>query len=168
MKILYKFVNMKKLLFFILSFAICGCSVSQYASVNKVKPLDNYKYFYVYGTTEITSSSGYVSGGQSLVLGASSSTSVNPTDVISGYLMKKGFVRVPEVNSENADRTLVVSYGESGRHPMFLGYATEVTLQFLDASNNEIVATSTAAGIGETEADDIRKALLNGLDNLFK
>ena len=62
---------------------------------------------------------------------------------------------------------MVISYGESGRRKMGFGYAIEVTIQFIDASTNELILTSTAAGIGETEADDIRKATLNCLNNIF-
>ena len=63
--------------------------------------------------------------------------------------------------------TMILSYGESDRHQMGLGYAIEVTIQFIDASTNELILTSSAAGIGNTEADDIRKATLNCLHNVF-
>ena len=143
---------MKKFLILIIAlFPIVGCSVSRFASVNKNSSFDGYKYVYVVGTNDLSSSAGYASGSQNWLYGASTSKSVNPSDVIAGYLMKKGFARLPQLSEELASKTLIVSYGESGRHPMALGYATEVTVQFIDTSTNEIVATSTAAGIGKAQ-----------------
>ena len=102
-----------------------------------------------------------------MVFGGSSSKSVNPTDIINGYMMKKGFRRLMDMEQSIPPKTIIISYGESGRHSMGLGYAIEVTIQLIDATTNEIILTSTAAGIGETEADDIRKATLNCLKNIF-
>ena len=155
-------------LYIILLVTLCGCSLSKYASVDKRASLNGYKYVYILETSELSSSVGYASGGFNWMYGTSSSNTVNPTDVIAGRLMKQGFVRLPQIESDYIDKTLVVTYGESGRHQMLLGYAVEVTIQMLDASTNEVVATTTAAGLGETEADDIRLAILNSLDNLFK
>ena len=115
----------------------------------------------------MSSSSGAVYGSNGVVIGSSKNNTVNPADVISGYLMKQGMVRLPSVQEKLSDKTLVVAYGESGRHSEFLGYSLEVTLQFLDGVTNEIVASSTAAGKGHTESDDIRKAILSALDNVF-
>ena len=47
------------------------------------------------------------------------------------------------------------------------GYTIEITLQFLSAQSHEVVCTSTAEGMGETEADDIRIAINRALDELF-
>ena len=152
----------------ILVFASSGCGVSQYASIQRKTSLDGYKYFYTIHTSQLSSGSGFVSGGQYGAFGGSSSKSVNPSDVISGYMMKQGFIRLEALDEQMLNETLIIAYGESGRHFLGLGYAIEVTLQFLDASSNTIVLTSTAAGMGETEADDIRKATLNCLDNIFK
>lgn len=165
---------MKKIVFriicIVLVFASSGCGVSQYASIQRKTSLDGYKYFYTIHTSQLSSGSGFVSGGQYGAFGGSSSKSVNPSDVISGYMMKQGFIRLEALDEQMLNEALIIAYGESGRHKrvLGLGYAIEVTLQFLDASSNTIVLTSTAAGMGETEADDIRKATLNCLDNIFK
>ena len=80
--------------------------------------------------------------------------------------MKKGFIRTPKLDKEHAQKTLLVSYGESGHH---WGDITEVTIQFIDASTHELVATTTAAdGWLKTEPDKIRKAILKSLKNLFE
>ncbi|MBE6245049.1 MAG: hypothetical protein E7108_05990 [Bacteroidales bacterium] len=160
---------MRKLITLLLccSILLCGCSVARHSNTIKNASLDKYKYFYVMGTTPISSSSGAVYGSNGVVFGSSKNKSVNPEDVISGYLMKLGMVRLPSVQDNLAGKTLLVAYGESGRHSEFLGHSLEITLQFLDGASNEVVATSTAAGMGETETDDIRKALLRALNNVF-
>ena len=63
-----------------------------------------------------------------------------------------------------------MTYGESGRRNLWggvLGYTMEVTIQFLSAQTHEIICTCTAEGLGDTEADDIRKAISRALDGLF-
>ena len=80
--------------------------------------------------------------------------------------MKKGFRRT--MDDIMPEKTFIVAYGESGRHSMGLtSYAIEITLQFIDASTDKVIITSTAAGIGSTDADDIRIATLNCLKNIF-
>ena len=72
--------------------ALCGCAASRHSSVNKVAPIEGYKYFYVLGTNEMVSIDSRV--GLADELGnASANTYINafnPSDVIIGYLMKKG------------------------------------------------------------------------------
>ena len=56
-----------------------------------------------------------------------------------------------------------------GRVVTIGGDITEVTIQFIDASTHELVATTTAAGGWlKTEPDKIRKAILKSLKNLFE
>ena len=35
--------------------AVCGCATSRYSSVNKVAPIEEYRYIYVLGTIELVS-----------------------------------------------------------------------------------------------------------------
>lgn len=66
------------------------------------------------------------------------------------------------------NETLIVNYGESGRRGTGLGsYAIEVTIQFISASTKNQICSCTAEGRGETEADDIRKAINSCLKALF-
>lgn len=114
-----------------------------------------------------TSSTGGVYGSDGYVYGSSTTKSVNPTDIISGFLMKRGYRQLNGLVDDKLDKTIIIYYGESGRHPQFLGYSTEVTIQVADAKTNELVATSTASGMGSTEADDIKKAVFKALDYIF-
>ena len=136
-------------------------------SVTKNSGLSEYKYVYITPTTGLTSGSGGVYGGNYGVYGSSVNKSVNPSDIIAGYMMRKGYVQVPEIKPEFASQTLIINYGETGRRSVFWGYTIEITLQFLSAQSHEVVCTSTAEGMGETEADDIRIALNRALDEVF-
>ena len=134
----------------------------------QVQPIRDYRYFYITPTTELVSTSGGVYGGQYGVFGSSSTNTMNPSDVISGILLKHGFIRLPELNPELLEETLIVNYGESGRRNLNLGYALEVTIQFLSAKTNSVVCVCTAEGQGETEGDDIRIAINRALTPLFE
>lgn len=147
--------------------AFSSCSVAKYSSVTQKTSFDKYKYVYITDASSITSSSGGIYGNQYGVFGSQSTKTANPADVIAGHLMKKGFIRIPTINQDIIEETMIVSYGESGRHGNLLGYSTEVTLQFLDAKTMDIIATTTAAGMGSTESDDIKKAINRCFQNLF-
>ena len=138
-------------------------------STFKNSSVENYKYIYISPTKSLTSSAGYVDGGASYgVYGATQSKSVNPSDVISGILIKKGFIRLPELKEELNDKTLIVNYGESGKRDTGLGgYTIEVTIQFVSGKSSELVSSCTAEGQGQTEADDIRQAITRCITALY-
>lgn len=149
---------------------LSGCASLQPAIATRHTPLDGYRYVYISPTTSLTSGSGGVYGGKYGVYGSSVNKSVNPSDIIAGYMMRKGYVQVPEIKPELASQTLIINYGETGRRDIWgglLGYTIQVTLQFLSAQTHDVVCTSTAEGMGSTEADDIRIAINRALDELF-
>ncbi len=101
---------------------------------------------------------------------ASVAKSVNPSDVIAGILMKKGFVVLDSMN-DNAkkEQTLLLQYGQGDRRNVLGGlggYTLEVSIQILDFTTKEPKFICTAEGQGETEADDIRKAITRCLSDL--
>ena len=147
-----------------MSFLFASCAMHK-PVINIIEPIDSYKYVYITPTSELISSSG-VYGNKYGVYGGSTK-SVNPGDLISGILIKNGYIRLPELNPQLADGTLIVNYGESGRRNVNLGYAIEVTIQFISAKTNMPVCVCTAEGQGSTEADDIRKAINRALSSLF-
>ena len=91
-----------------------GCGTLKSPIIQQNEPVSSYKYFYVTPTSELTSSSGGVYGGQYGTYGGTTTKSLNPSDVISGVLLKQGMIRLPELDPELLDKTLVVNYGESG------------------------------------------------------
>jgi len=160
----------------LLLFALSGCGPMALlpVKVEENKSLDGYKYFYMNGTGSTTSRSNVgVNVGYGVIVTDPDKT-VNPGDFISGYLMKKGFVRVAEMPFVHPEETFIVNYGEGGRRHKYENeraladqYAQEVILQFISAETNEVICTIKGEGIGNTEAEDIRNALQRSLDAYF-
>src|SRR5688572_30577759 len=113
-----------------------SCAPLNAPTIIKNDTIEGYKYIFITPTTNLTSSSGGVYGGEYGIYGASTSKSVNPSDVISGILLKEGYTRVPELKPELLDETIVVNYGESGKRNRGLGYTIEVTIQFISAKTH--------------------------------
>lgn len=132
--------------------------------VSNKQDFSRFKYFVVTPSATLTSGTGSIYG----LNGSTLSKSVNPSDLISGILTKKNFVRLSQVNPDLSAQTMVVNFGESGRRDTGLGgYTMEVTIQFVSHSNNEIISSCTAEGQGLTEADDIRIAIERCLNKLI-
>lgn len=104
--------NMKQKLFlfgvirvFAIAILVCTLLVScvslKAPIVNKYQSLDDYKYFYITPTSELTSSSAAIYGNY----GAAKTNSLNPTDIISGIMLKNGFVRLSELNPDLLEQT---------------------------------------------------------------
>ena len=149
------------------SILINSCAALKAPTIIKNDTIEGYKYIFITPTSNLTSGSGGVYGGQYGVYGASTSKSVNPSDVISGILLKKGYIRIPELKPELSDETMIVNYGESGKRNRGLGYTIEVTIQFISAKSQKPICSCTAEGQGETEADDIRQAITRCLSGLL-
>ena len=153
----------------LISFIFASCVTLQPVRLTRNASLDNYTYFYITPTETKTGSTGGVYGNGYGVYGSSRSKSTNPADIISGYLIKRGMVRLPEVKNDLADRTMIINYGETGRRSTGLGgYTIEITLQILSAKTNEVICVVTGEGQGETEADDIRIAINRCLEEMYK
>jgi hypothetical protein len=162
---------MKKLLslFAIICVLVCsGCSVTLNAPmVTMHSSLVGYKYVYINHTKEKVSTLGVSSAYTNYAHSAILTQSVNPADVISGILIKEGYVILHQYDPTLADSTLIVNYGESGKRDVGLGYTLEVTIQFVSAKTNKLVCSCTAEGIGSTEAEDIRNAITRALSSVF-
>ena len=160
---------MNKVLLFIVAvaFLLTSCSVSKYSSVNQYSSFDEYKYFVVTEASSVVGSTGGAYGNQFGVYGSQVTKTANPTDLIAGHLMKKGFIRLSSTNEDRDEKTMIVSYGDGGRHMLFWGYATEVILQFLDAKTMDVIAVVSAAAMGETESDKVKKAINKCFKVLF-
>ncbi len=145
-----------------------GCVSLKTPTIIKNEPIEGYKYFFISPTSNLTSGSGGVYGGEYGVFGATSSKSVNPGDVISGILLKEGYTRIPELKPDLLEETIIVNYGESGKRSTGLGgYTIEVIIQFISAKTNRQLCSCIAEGQGETEADDIREAITRCLSALL-
>ena len=99
----------------------CG-TLRKYPVVVKNSSISDYKYVYITPTKELSSStSGAYMGQNGVMYGSTESKSVNPSDVIAGALIKKGFIIIPELSPELQNKTLIANYGESGRRKKGIG-----------------------------------------------
>lgn len=156
--------NLSRLILGLLSaFVFVGCVSLKDAETVKNENLYDYQYVIINSTESLTSNVGTTING----VYVSEGKTVNPRDIISGYLIKKGFIILTELQDDIKNQTMIVNYGESGRREVIWGYTTEVTLQFITADTKKLICASTAEGIGDTEADDIKKAITRALDALF-
>lgn len=151
-----------------LGLMLCACAILEPAQQRHFKDINAYAYAYMNATQTLHSGVGvggygYYGGGSYSV-----SKSVNPADMIAGFLMKKGFIIVNDIVS-HPEQTLIVNYGQSGKRDIIGGlggYTLEVSIQILDAQTKEPVYICTAEGQGSTEADDIREAISRCLSGL--
>lgn len=159
---------MKKLLVLCL-IALCfsGCATLKPPTVTRHSSLEGYRFVYITPTAERTSVTGGTYGGRYGIHGSTTTHSINPSDVISGHFIRRGYTRLPELNPELAEQTLIVNFGETGRRPAGLGYTIEIAIQILSASTNEVICVGVAEGQGETESDDIRIAIDRCMDEIF-
>lgn len=159
----------KHILLVLMPFLFASCVTLQPVRVTRNASLSQFTHFYITPTEAKTGSSGVGYNYGNGIVVSSPSKSTNPADVISGYLIKRGLVRLPEIKSELADKTMIINYGETGRRSTGLGgYTIEVTLQVLSAKTNEVVCVVIGEGQGETEADDIRIAINRCLEEMYR
>lgn len=149
-------------------FIIGGCSGLRPVVYTGSASLNGYKYAYVTPTSGIVSGSGEVYGNQSGVYGSATSRSINPADIISGIMMKNGYILVSEISDEIKDRTLIVNYAETGRRDVYLIWdAVEITVQVVSADTYELLCTCTAERLGD-DADDVRNVIARAMEKMFQ
>ncbi len=83
--------------------------------------------------------------------------------------MKKGIIIVNKIKVEDAEKTLIVNYAESGRRELlngFAGDAVEISIQVINAATSDIVYLCSAEGQGEMFTDNVRQAIERCLSQL--
>lgn len=163
-----KIISKIYLVVILLCLSGCGTLKPLPVNVDLKYSLEDYKYFYIIpagdksGTTGLLYNYGYGT------YGSTKQVSINPADIISGFLTKKGYIRIPELPGQYPEKTFIVSYGESGRRDVGIwGYTLETTIQFISASTNEVLCTVSGEGMGSTEADDIRISINRCMQSVF-
>lgn len=161
-------MKIKNVLFLLMCIFLSSCFALKEPTITRCMDIANYQYFLVSETGEKAGARSAVYGNQYGVYGGGGTKSVNPADIITGTLIKNGYVKLIEISPELLDNTMIVNYGESGKRMLGIwGYTLEVTIQFISAKTKEVICTCTAEGVGETEADDIRKAIGRCLSTVF-
>ena len=138
-------------------------------SISRNGSLDGYRYFYVTPTAERSSVTGDTWGNRHGTYGTTTSNSVNPADLIAGYLMGRGYVRVPEIKKEDAAQTMVINYGDGNMREgaFFDQRAIEVTIQIVNAQTNALVVVCKAEEKSNNEAKATRYAIEKALNEIF-
>ncbi len=159
---------MKKSLLLSITILLFGSCISiAPTSITRNGSLEGFRFFYVTPTSERNSVSGGTYGNQYGVYGATTSKSVCPSELIAGYMMNNGYVRVPEIKAENAKQTLIINYGDGNFREGVEGHAIEVTIQILDAEKNNLICTCRVDAKADTEAEAIRSAIKKCLNEIF-
>lgn len=157
------------LLLGVLTCLFCGCTALMPTTVNLNSPINDYQYVYITPTSEKNSVTGATLGGSYGVYGATTTHTANPMDIISGHFIKKGYIRVPEVKPENADKTIIVNYGEvKGGYMIDLSRGITIVIQMISASNNDLLCVCNAEGKGGTDAEAVTDAIDRCMDEFFR
>ena len=161
---------MKKLLLFFAAFAMTACGALKPTTCSVHPNFYKYRYVYIMPTGSVTGSTGvYTSYVDDRVRGGVTRTT-NPSDMMAGTLMQKGFTILPQLDQNKLAETLVLSYGETGHRDvgfLWLSTSTGIIIQFRDAQTNDLIASAEAEDFGSTEADNVRYAIQKALDAIF-
>ena len=161
---------MKKLLLFFAALALTACGALKPTTCSVQPTFYKYRYVYIMPTGSVTGSTGvYTSYIDDRVRGGVTRTT-NPSDMMSGVLMQKGFTVLPQLDQNKLAETLVLSYGETGHRDvgfLWLWDATSIIIQFRDAQTNDLIASVETEATGSTEADNVRYAIQKALDAIF-
>lgn len=132
---------MKRIFAFLsIACSLMGCRVQDYFPSSSVKgDLCKYSYFYVVPTNGVTSDFGTIS----------------PSEIVSGYLMQKGYNVLSSESPELIDKTLAVTYGVIGNG---------IIIQMKDAKTQELVASYKVDGFYVGAASQIREATYKALE----
>ena len=161
---------MKKILIFIATLALTACGALKPTTCSVHPNFYKYRYVYIMPTGSVTGSTGvYTSYVDDRVRGGVTRTT-NPSDMMAGTLMQKGFTILPQLDQNKLAETLVLSYGETGHRDvgfLWLSTSTGIIIQFRDAQTNDLIASAEAEASGSTEADDVRYAIEKAMDAIF-
>ncbi|MCI6643318.1 MAG: hypothetical protein MSH18_03825 [Bacteroidales bacterium] len=152
------------IILFLLVGTLISCVTLLPPNVAIKKDISKYTRVYIPETQAIQSSTSFLISG--VVIPYSQTT--NPRDLIAGFLSKRGYIVLHQLDERFRQETIIVNYGESGKRTVGLGYTIEVTLQFVSAETGELLCTTTAEGCGDTEAGDIKQAVTRALKALLK
>lgn len=142
----------------------------------------DYKYFYVTPTPDIESETG-VYGTQYGVFTrefGGVSQFFNPGKLIAEILVKHGFTEVTDITPENADKTMIVTFGTTEYQEFVSGQAfsfynidsrtnnaQRVAIQFVNAATKQPIVVCASKKRGSSKVEDIRKGIKSALKALF-
>lgn len=151
----------------ILSLVAMNMMAQEKTKVVRGEGVDLHKYKYAY----VMPTSGVTSGGlrYDVFLGISGgpTITINPSEKISGYLMKLGYTILPTINPDMADKTMVVAYGNAEGEVSNYHAINNIVVQMRDAQTHALVLSIESSGFGQDEAEAIANALSKAMQ-MFK
>ena len=90
-------MKIKNALFLLMCIFLSSCYTLREPTITRNMDIGNYQYFLVSETGEKTGTSSAVYGNQYGVYGGGETKSVNPADIITGTLIKKGYVKLTDI-----------------------------------------------------------------------
>lgn len=154
---------MKKIaLLCLLTALFCSCSVLSTTTDTSIRdskehPLGGYKYFHVYSDTQFRASTSTSRTENGTTTTTHSLSKNDPAEFVSGFLMKKGYIFVPETDTF-PEGTMLVTCAKSGEG----SWITEATVQFTDAQTQELLMT-----VSEITVGNAAKAVYRCLEKAF-
>jgi hypothetical protein len=161
---------MKKLLLFFAAIAMTACGALKPTTCSVQPTFYKYRYVYIMPTGSVIGSTAVSTSYVDNRVHGGVTRTTNPSDMMSGVLMQKGFTILPQLDQNKLAETLVLSYGETGHRDvgfLWLSTSTGIIIQFRDAQTNELIASAEAEDYGSTEADNVRYAIQRALDAIF-
>ena len=161
---------MKKLLLFFAAIAMTACGALKPTTCSVQPTFYKYRYVYIMPTGSVIGSTGVSTSYVDNRVHGGVTRTTNPSDMMSGVLMQKGFTILPQLDQNKLAETLVLSYGETGHRDvgfLWLSTSTGIIIQFRDAQTNELIASAEAEDYGSTEADNVPYAIQRALDAIF-
>ena len=161
---------MKKLLLFFAAIAMTACGALKPTTCSVQPTFYKYRYVYIMPTGSVIGSTAVSTSYVDNRVHGGVTRTTNPSDMMSGVLMQKGFNILPQLDQNKLAETLVLSYGETGHRDvgfLWLSTSTGIIIQFRDAQTNELIASAEAEDYGSTEADNVRYAIQRALDAIF-
>ena len=102
---------MKKILVFFIALVATGCSALRPTTCSVQPTFYKYRYVYIMPTGSVTGSTSVRTIDRNYVTGGVTKTA-NPADMMSGYLMQKGFTILPQLDQNKLSETMVLNYGD--------------------------------------------------------
>ena len=177
----FNYIVMKNALYLLLIFFTTSCTIQNSYQIAPTRvyaksSIAKYSYAHILPTNTITTGNMKVStshfptsiGWMNHVEGNGLTESVSPSDVIAGFLMRKGYAIVSKLDSAHTKKTLEISYGDCGCKHMHSSYYKTVIIQFRDSHTNELIASIESEAMGKSEASATENAIETALKILFK
>lgn len=156
----------------------CSCSASEpLFTIRSNDSVRNYKYVYIAPTQTVSQDINYGqaysnpnnnnSGSRTSIYSTTVRKTTNPSSVIAGWAMKKGYTVIPEISSSIADQTIIINCAETNRR--MLNEIIEITIQCVSARTYEVICTcSSESSVWGDEPTKVKATINKCMKVIFR